>query len=142
MPTTIIAGDVSPASVTRSAMFVRFPMQIRCCGVVACEMTATAVIGLRPTVRSPSAISATLLSPIKKISVSVGSIIDAKSISVVLSFRLCAVITRNEVATPRCVTGIPAYAAPAIADVTPGTTTNEIPCSRRNMPSSPPRPNT
>ena len=43
---------------------------------------------------------------------------------------------------PRWVTGIPAYAAAAIALVIPGTTSNGTPARMQASASSPPRPNT
>ena len=45
-------------------------------------------------------------------------------------------------AIPRCVTGMPAYAAAATPAVTPGTTSKAIPAARSASASSPPRPNT
>ena len=52
------------------------------------------------------------------------------------------VITANDDAMPRCVTGIPAYAGAAIADVTPGMTSNGTPAAASASASSPPRPKT
>ena len=57
--------------------------------------------------------------------------IEAKSISASSSSLLCAVTTRKPVATFLLVTGIPAYASPAIAEVTPGITSNSTPLSLR-----------
>ena len=50
--------------------------------------------------------------------------------------------TVNAVATPRCVTGIPAYAGTAIADVIPGATSKGTPALASVSTSSPPLPNT
>ena len=53
------------------------------------------------------------------------------------------VTTANCAATPRCVTGMPAYAGAAIADVMPGTTSNgDAGGGAAPAASSPPRPNT
>ncbi len=43
---------------------------------------------------------------------------------------------------PLCVTGTPANAGAAIADVTPGTTSKSMPAATSARPSSPPRPKT
>ena len=52
------------------------------------------------------------------------------------------VTTANDAATPRCVTGMPAYAGTATAELTPGTISNGMPASASASASSPPRPNT
>ena len=52
------------------------------------------------------------------------------------------VITANDDASARCVTGMPAYAGAAIADVTPGSTSNGTPAATSASASSPPRPKT
>ena len=54
----------------------------------------------------------------------------------------CPVAIATHDAWSRCVSGMPAYAGPAIADVTPGTISNAIPASASSSASSPPRPNT
>ncbi len=54
----------------------------------------------------------------------------------------CPVTTVTDVDTVRCVTGIPAAAGAANAELTPGTTSTSIPARRRASASSPPRPNT
>src|SRR5439155_18633802 len=54
----------------------------------------------------------------------------------------CPVTTAKADASRRWVTGIPAAAGTAIADVTPGTTRNATPAARRASHSSAPRPNT
>src|SRR5439155_415204 len=54
----------------------------------------------------------------------------------------CPVTTANEDATPRRVSGIPAYAGAAMAEVTPGTTSNGIRARASASASSPPRPKT
>jgi len=48
----------------------------------------------------------------------------------------------TDVETPRCVTGIPAYAGAATPAVMPGTTSNSIPAAESAIASSPPRPKT
>ena len=54
----------------------------------------------------------------------------------------CPVTTVTEVASPRWVTGMPAAAGAAKAELTPGTTSYSTPAVRRASASSPPRPNT
>ena len=54
----------------------------------------------------------------------------------------CRSPPRTFAATLRCVTGMPAYAAAAMADVTPGTTSNGTDAAASASASSPPRPNT
>ena len=54
----------------------------------------------------------------------------------------CPVAIATHDAWSRCVSGMPAYAGPAIADVTPGTISNGMPASASSSASSPPRPNT
>jgi len=58
---------------------------------------------------------------------------------------LCAVVAvtiERLCARPRWVTGIPTAAGAAIAELTPGTTSNGTPASAQASASSPPRPNT
>ena len=52
------------------------------------------------------------------------------------------VTTAKDEDRPRWVSGIPAYAGAATAEVTPGTTSKGIPAAARPRASSPPRPNT
>ena len=54
----------------------------------------------------------------------------------------CPDTTANPDARPRCVTGIPASAGAAIAEVTPGTTSNGTPAALSAKASSAPRPRT
>ena len=67
----------------------------------------------------------------------------AQSVSVVpLAGSSWPVTIVTWVLSPRCVTGIPAYAGAAIALVMPGTTSKGTPASISASASSPPRPNT
>ena len=50
------------------------------------------------------------------------------------------VTTVNPLERPRIVTGIPAAAGPAMAELTPGTTSTSPPAALRVTASSPPRP--
>src|SRR5439155_135333 len=59
-----------------------------------------------------------------------------------LSVSSWPVTTANDEAMPRCVSGIPAYAATATAELTPGTTSNGIPACASASASSPPLPKT
>ena len=52
------------------------------------------------------------------------------------------VTTLKPLASPRCVTGMPAAAGTEMAEVTPETTSTSTPCCRQNSASSPPRPRT
>ena len=54
----------------------------------------------------------------------------------------CPVSTAKEEAMPRWVTGIPAYAGTAMAELTPGTTSKGMPALASASASSPPRPKT
>ena len=67
----------------------------------------------------------------------------SQSVSVVpLAGSSWPVTTVTWVDSPRCVTGMPAYAGAAIALVMPGTTSNGTPAAISASASSPPRPNT
>ena len=54
----------------------------------------------------------------------------------------CPETTTNDAELPRCVTGMPARAGAASAELIPGTISNGIPAATSASASSPPRPNT
>ena len=142
-PTTVIAGGVRPASRTCSTMSPSVPVTVRCSGVVPQRITATSVSGARPLAISFSTTSGSVFVPIKNTSVSTAVAGFTQSrLDSGFSGSSWPVITANVEASPRCVTGMPAYAGTATAEVTPGTTTNTMPASRSAVASSPPRPKT
>ena len=141
-PTTINAGELSPACATFAARWSKSDTQVFWLGVVAWEITAAFVLPGIPAPFSLSAISPTLLSPIRNTQVSLLFAIAWKLRSASSSLRSWAVTTWKPSAFPRWVMGIPPYAGPARAELIPGTTSKGTPCSFKNSPSSPPRPNT
>ena len=133
------AGGSTPAA--RSAMRSSRSTIVVWRSVAPQRTTATGVDGGRPWAISRSAMRGSALTPMRTTSVSTPmarrshSTRDDPHAS-------WPVTTANEVATPRCVTGMPAYAGTATAELTPGTTSNGMPASASVSASSPPRPNT
>ena len=152
-PTTHTAGGVSLACFTSLTIVASVPTTTRCRVQVPHCTRATGVSAVRPFSCKRAAISGRASTPIRKISVSpaLAMFFQSRRCSASpaarvpdsrLSSRSWPVTMANELAMSRCVTGMPAYAGAAIADVTPGTTSNGTPASRHSSASSPPRPNT
>ena len=111
--------------------------------VVPQRTRATGVVAARPCAISSRASRGRLSTPISTTRVSDARASRAQS---TLDSRPDAlpwpVTTVNDDATPRCVTGMPAYAGTATAELTPGTTSNGMRAPASASASSPPRPNT
>ena len=106
-------------------------------------MKAPGVSALLPFLINSSAICLTLPTPMRNINVSTAPANLSKWTSdLPLVGSSCPVITAKEAATFLWVTGIPAYAGAAMAEVIPGTSSKGTPASFSTSISSPPRPNT
>ena len=137
-PTTMVAG-LATRRCRRPARSVRSTCWR---GVVAALMTATGVLEAIPPARKRSAICSVRAAPIR-----ITSVVPAWARASQLSHRSddgswWAVTTVKPLETPRRVTGMPAAAGAATAEVTPGTTSVSTPAARSAEASSPPRPNT
>ena len=139
-PTTITAGE-SRSTAARPASVVR---TTRWAAVVARAMTAAGVSGDRPPAMSASAIAARVDMPMRITRVpparASASQSGAPAPSPPSAPPTRPVTTVTDEATPRWVTGMPAIAGAAKADVTPGTTSKGMPAAASAATSSPPRP--
>ena len=115
---------------------------VRIVGSVASWITAVGVDAGLPASISARATPASRSTPIKKIAVSAEANAPQLMREPAFPGASCAVAIATDAAASRCVTGIPAAAGPAIADVMPGTTSNGMPAAASASASSPPRPNT
>jgi hypothetical protein len=115
---------------------------VRCVGRVADSTTAAGVVRRFPAAISAAAASPRRSTPIIKTTVSARASAFQSSRDPALPGASCAVATATDAAQSRCVTGMPAAAGPAKADVTPGTISNGILALESASASSPPRPNT
>ena len=122
-------------------MFSNVPVTVRCSGVVAFEMMAIGRVAGAPCSRSLRVIVCRLATPMRKTTVPDNRARASQSTPVVSSLS-CPVTRVTDVAWARWVTGIPAYAGPAIADEIPGTISNSIEAAVSSSASSPPRPKT
>ena len=119
------------------------PLTVRWAGSVPDCTTAAGVAGSLPFSISAPAISPSRPTPIRKTSVPRKRASTSQSISEVsLPGRSWPVTIASCAATLRCVTGMPAYAGAAIAEVMPGTTSKGTPAAESASASSPPRPKT
>ena len=121
-PTIVTAGGRSPASCTRSTTVVRSADTDRCCGVEPHSTTHTGVSGGLPADTSAPTIEGSVSTPISTTSVSTRAIASQSTPDAAREGSSLPVTTAKLAAILRCVTGMPAYAAAAMADVTPGTT--------------------
>ena len=138
-PTTIALGACTPAS----PIVASVARTVRWSGRVPLRTAATGVDGSRPPSISRRAISPMLPAPMRITSVPPARASASQSTSVrPFAGSSWPVTTVKCVETPRCVTGIPAYAAAPIALVMPGTTSNGTPAAASASASSPPRPKT
>ncbi len=138
-PTTIADGDSIPAVATAPSV-VR---TVRCSAVVPDRTAATGVVLASPPACRRAAMSAMWPTPIRITSVPPARASASQSTSLrPFAGSSCPVTIVTCVASPRCVTGMPAYAGAAIALVTPGTTSKSTPAASSASASSPPRPNT
>jgi len=110
-------------------------------GVAPQRTTAAGVEAARPWAIRRSAIRGSALAPMRITSVST-AVARRRQSTRASSHASWPVTTANEVARPRCVTGMPAYAGTATAALTPGTTSNGMPACTSAAASSPPRPKT
>jgi len=137
----VIAGAGSWAAA--SAMRASGAATVRWSGRVPCEITAAGVSARIPWAISRRAFSSSAPTPIRKTSVPGVAASDAQSMA--LSGRVgssCPVTNVTCAAVPRWVTGMPAYAGTAWAELTPGTISKAMPAPASASASSPPRPNT
>ncbi len=110
-------------------------------GVAAQAMAAAGSSGRRPAATSRAVRSCHRRRPISTTTVPGKRATVSQSMPSEPS-NVWAVTARNPRATPRCVTGIPAAAGPAMVELTPGTTSTPTPAASSSMASSPPRPKT
>ena len=133
-PTTITAGLVTPTRDALSTIDSSVPIVVRWSSAYARSTMATGVDAGRPRADSVVTSSGSRPTPISTTSVSSVRANGSRSPS------SCPVTTTKPVASPRCVTGMPAAAGAATALVTPGTTSTGIPASAHARTSSDPRP--
>ncbi len=140
-PTTMTAGD-SRSTAAR-------PLSVVCttcwAAVVARATTAAGVSGARPPAISASAMAARVDMPMRITRVPPARASASQSgapASAPGAPPTRPVTTVTDEATPRWVTGMPATAGAANAEVTPGTTSNGMPACTSASTSSPPRPKT
>ena len=124
-------------------MFSRVPTIVRCCPEVPRRMRATGRFWRVPCASISAVIAANLSMPIS-ITCVPPSFASASKLSALSLFDGSSCPVKNVTCEfwARCVTGIPAYAGAAIADVMPGTTSKSMSAATNVSASSPPRPNT
>ena len=108
-PTRKMAGGLSPARCTSSAARPTVVTSTRCSGFVPQRMTAAGVSALRPFSMSFCVMRGRFATPMRNTSVStpVASLSQRMLLPPFVGSS-CPVTTANEVATARCVTGMPA----------------------------------
>ncbi len=136
-PMTITAG----ASIGVAASSSSRQRATTSSGVVAERTAATGVAGSSPPAMSSAAMASRWATPIRITTVPPTLASDRQSTSG-SPRRRWPVTTVTAAETPRWVTGMPAAAGAATAEVIPGTTSNSIPASMSAWASSPPRPKT
>ena len=142
-PTTTTVGGRISAAFARSTMSRNVPTTVCCLAYVPHRTSATGVSTAFPSSTNLDTIMGKFLTPIKNTRVPSAAAKRGHSNTVSSLFgSSCPVIKATVEARVRCVTGMPAYAGTATAEVTPGTTSKGIRCSTIHSASSPPRPNT
>ena len=126
----------TPTSAALSTIVPSVATVVRWREVVACSISAAGVSSAQPSERKDSTTFPSVLTPIRTIAVSWSGPLAGS-----LPSRACPVRMRTAEARLRSVAGMPAYAGPARADVTPGATSKAMPASASAAASSPPRPN-
>src|SRR2546422_3208095 len=139
-PITTVAGGSSSSSATRVASVASVATTVRWAGSVPLAIAAAGVSGSAPCSSSRAVIFGKAEMPISTTSVGTRAR-DSQSRWDTPSHS-CPVTTANADASRRSVRGIPAARGTAIADVTPGTTSNGTPATCSASHSSAPRPNT
>ena len=140
---TVITGAPSPSRAIASARVLTVADTVRCRACVPHCTDAAGVSGGIPPATSAAAMRGSVLTPMYSTIVPPARASAAQSVCVSgLAGSSCPVTKVTEVATPRCVTGMPAYAGAAIPAVTPGTISKAIPAAARACASSLPRPKT
>src|SRR2546426_5684594 len=119
-PTTTVAGGSRPSAATCAASVARVPTTVRWAGRVPLAITAAGVSAGAPCACSRAVISGKAESPIS--TTSVGTRASASQSRCDTPSHSCPVTTAKADASRRWVTGMPAAAGTAIADVTPGAT--------------------
>ena len=137
----MIAGVAMPCRSTSCGSVDTVADTRFCPAVVPCCKIDAGISGLIPASSSPAQMSRSALTPIRNTSVPPVFTSAAKSRSRGCPARLCPVMMCSDDTASRWVTGMPLYAGTEIADGTPGTTSNGIPCCASSSSSSPPRPN-
>ena len=140
-PTTMTAGASAPASRAFRAISASVPRTHRGFLAFPPETTAAGVPASIPASMSRAESAPSLPRPMRNTSVpcSLASVSMSSGSS---SEAVCAVTTWKLRARPRCVTGMPASSGMAMAELTPGTSSQYMPASLSAANSSPPRPNT
>ena len=137
-PMTMVAGAATSIAASAS----RRPRSTRCAAVPARSTTATGVSGGRPPAMRRTAMPARSATPMRMTTVPPTWATASQSVASSSPGRRCPVTMVTAAASPRCVTGTPAKAGAATAELMPGTTSNATPASCNPSASSPPRPKT
>ena len=141
-PKTATAGALKPAASTFAAMSPSVPRNVCCRPVVPQRTSATGIV-----FAAPCSISFAVIVPIRSTPISI-TFVPGVAASCAKSSELpvfagssCPVKMVSCAVWSRCVTGMPAYAGAASAEVTPGMISNRSPAAASASASSPPRPN-
>ena len=141
-PTTVTTGGFISFCFTRSHIFIRVPVTVICFVSVPHLMTATGVDGDQPFSRSLSTMNERFFHPMTNTRVPRPTESLSQAIfGLSLSGASCPVIMVTEDERSLCVSGMPAYAGTAVAELTPGITSKGISYSASSSASSPPLPN-
>ena len=137
-----MAGGSTPASAATAAIRETGARSTRICGEPAEITIAAAVAASSPAASSVATISGRYFTPIKITSVVRVRAIAAQSNSERSSVGgTCPLTMVTPCDKPRWVTGMPASAGAASAELTPGITCTLTPAAAQASASSPPRPN-
>src|SRR4051794_32019417 len=139
-PITSVAGDSIPDAAVREGSSDSVDTTLRWSTVVPRSTTAAGSSGERPPAINAAQTSSSFPAAMRTTSVSTAA--DTRWRSTSRPGAVLAVTTAKLEATPRCVSGMPAYAGTAVAEETPGTTSNGTLASAQASASSPPRPKT
>ncbi len=130
-----------PSSFTVRTIVSSLAVTHLCSGSVPHRITATGIEGFAPSFKSLLTMRGRFFQPIRTTSVALPEATPPQSIAVT-AFRALSwpVIILTDEAMPLCVSGMPLYAAAAMAELTPGMTSNGMDSAWITSASSPPRP--
>ena len=118
-PIIVIAGGTTFSDLALSTISSKVPTVTLWFSLVPFSITATGVLGFLPFFIKSPVIKSKFLIPIKNTKVPSNLAIVEKSCHSPFSI-VCPVNTWNDLASPLCVTGIPAYSGTAIEELIPG----------------------